>query len=203
LGPLDEPAGVGKGILTGALLVAEHAGNEAADGIHDDHRRHFPSGEDEVADGELFGPQSRADAGVEALVSATDEDDPLPTGELLDHFLGKPTPPGGEQDHRGCSSPSLHTDIGTNCGLEAISDDMLGTGDHGAGHEEHPWATPEGAVIDLPVYSLGEVADVRHPDIEEARGAGGPEQTSVEEAGEHLGKKGEDVDAHDERLVPA
>ena len=67
MGPLDEPAGVGKGILTGALLVAEHAGNEAADGIHDDHRRHFPSGEDEVADGELFGPQSRADAGVEAL----------------------------------------------------------------------------------------------------------------------------------------
>jgi hypothetical protein len=80
---------------------------------------------------------------------------------------------------------------------------MLGTGDHGTGHEEHPRATSEGTIIDLPVNPLGEVADVRHPDVEETRGAGGPEQTSVEEAGEHLGKKGEDVDAHDERLVPA
>jgi hypothetical protein len=76
---------------------------------------------------------------------------------------------------------------------------MLGACHHRAGHEEHAWTTPEGTVVDLPVNPLGEITDVRHPDVEQARGAGGPEQTSVKEAGEHLGKKGEDIDAHDKR----
>ena len=80
---------------------------------------------------------------------------------------------------------------------------MLGTGNDRAWHQKHPWATAKGAVIDLPVDSLRKVTDVRDTDVEQPGGAGGPEQTPVEEAGEHLGKEGEDIDAHDEKLVPA
>jgi len=52
------------------------------------------------------------------------------------------------------------------------------------------------------VHARGELAEIRHADVENAGAARGPEQAAVEEAGEHLGEQGDDVDAHGREAKP-
>jgi hypothetical protein len=64
-------------------------------------------------------------------------------------------------------------------------------------HEEHPGTAAVGPVIDLPVDALGKVAEVRQPDVDQARPSRAAQQASFEEAREHVRKEGDDIDAHD------
>jgi hypothetical protein len=89
-----EPFGTGEGILSGALLVAEHARHEPRDGVHDHHRGHLAAGQHVVADRDLLGPERLADPGVEALVAPADEHEPLAAGEFLDEPLIEPSAAG-------------------------------------------------------------------------------------------------------------
>ena len=65
-----------------ALWVAQHSRKESCDGIGDHESGQFASCDDEVSDRERVRAQLCPDAFVEALVVATDEDEPRTSGEL-------------------------------------------------------------------------------------------------------------------------
>src|SRR5207248_8238468 len=74
---LEAAGGVAVRFLDQALLVAEHAGHVPYDRVDNHHRRHFAAVADEVADGNLAGVQTQADALVKPLIPAAQEEQPL------------------------------------------------------------------------------------------------------------------------------
>ena len=94
---LKATGGVAVRFLDQASLVAEHAGHVPHDRVDHDHRRHFAAVADEVADGNLAGVQTQADALVKALVPAAQQEQSLPRRQFPDQRLRQTLPRRGEQ----------------------------------------------------------------------------------------------------------
>ena len=65
---------VGKGVLRRALRIAQRAGLQARQGIHDDQGRQFAARQNIVADGDLVGHEMLPHPLVHALVVAAEQD---------------------------------------------------------------------------------------------------------------------------------
>src|SRR6266702_2888683 len=76
--------------LVHALLVAQHSRHIADHRVDHHHRRHFAAVADEVANRDFPRREAEANALVETLVSATEQDQPLVTRQLADNFLSQP-----------------------------------------------------------------------------------------------------------------
>lgn len=81
--------------------MAEGAGEEADDGVDEDHGGEFAAGEDVVADGEFEGLCGLDEAFIDALIARGDEEEAGVGGELFDEGLGEAPALGGEQDACG------------------------------------------------------------------------------------------------------
>jgi len=60
-------------LLGKTVRIAQHAGHQADHRVNDHHGRHLAAVADEVADGQLQGPQTQPDALVETLVPPTEQ----------------------------------------------------------------------------------------------------------------------------------
>ena len=80
------------------VRVAEHAGEQADDGVHDDQRGQFAAGEDIVSDGDLTVAEEGVDALVDAFIAAAEEDDAVQCGQFPGDGLGERTALGREED---------------------------------------------------------------------------------------------------------
>ena len=78
-----------KGVGQGRCLVGEHTGDEADDAVGQECRRDFAAAYHEVSHGDLAGDEVFADALVDALVVAAQNDDVLLEGELVGYALGE------------------------------------------------------------------------------------------------------------------
>src|SRR5262249_54993429 len=93
-----QPPRLAMGLLRHAVRVAEYAGDVADDRVNDHHRRHLAAVADEVADRYFARLQTEADALVEALVPAAQQQQPLPLGHLLNEPLVETLAGGRQQD---------------------------------------------------------------------------------------------------------
>lgn len=182
--------GRGEAVLKGGVGVAEGAGDEADDGVHEDEGGQLASREDVVADRDLEGGEFLDDAFVDALVVAAEEEEAGPGGEIAYEGLVEGDALGGQEDARcGAGVLGFGGDDGVPDGL--------------AGHD-HARAAAEGAAVGFVVLVVGVVADVGGVPGDEACGAGAGGDGEAERGGgaaiEHLGEGGEDVEAHRGRI---
>ncbi len=165
--------------------MAEDAGEEADDGIHEDHCAELAAGEDVIADGDFEGRKLFDDALVEAFVVAGDEEDAGLGGELLDERLLERGALGREEDAGG------GTRVAGFDGVDGIPD--------GLAHHDHAGAAAEGAVVGFVVLVTCEIADVGGVPLDDTGGAGARGdrgvQGGVRGVREELGEGGEDVEA--------
>src|SRR5262245_7278919 len=137
-----------------ALLVAEHAGHVADDGVDDDHGGHFAAVANEVADRNLARLQAQPDALVKTLIAPAQEDQPLVPGQVLHHILRQPLAR-RRQHHE-------------QAGLGRLGLHLFDAREHRFGHQHHAGAATERPVVHALVLALRPVADVPHIDLDQA-----------------------------------
>ncbi len=123
-----------------------------------------------------------ADALVDALVAAADEQQTLVARKLGDERAVEPPPLRREQHHRRlCLDERLH---------------RLDGGEQRLRLHHHPRAAAERVVIDRPMPVSRPVAQVVQHDLDQPRVARAPHDRLVERPREHAGKQRQDVEAH-------
>ena len=88
-----------KRVGEGALLVADHARDEAHGGVGDDGRGQFAARQHIVADGDLERDEVFADAVIDALVVSAEDDEVLEQREAVSHWLVEALAVGRGVDH--------------------------------------------------------------------------------------------------------
>lgn len=174
-----------KAVAGSGTFMAEGPGEEADDGVHEDHGRELAAGEDVVAEAEFEGSEPFDDAFIDALVMAGDEEEAGFGGEVLDHGLGERAALWREED------------AGSGAGVHGL-DGVNGVPERLAGHD-HAGAAAEWAVVGFLVLVGGVVPDVVGVPLDEAAFTRTRRDGEAERRGglgrEHLGEGGEDVEA--------
>jgi len=180
LGILEQP--VVERLFGEGIVRTEDTRELAGDGIDQDERGKFAAGDDDVADGDLAIGEVLADAFVDALVAAADEQQAIVGGEFADERAIEVAALRGEQDDfRGRLGEGL---------------DVLDGGEERLRLHDHAGAAAERGVIDGVVFVHGPIAELVDGDLDQAGVLSALEDGLVEGAFEHLGEEGEHVEAH-------
>ena len=163
-----------------AHLVAQGAGNQAYDGIGNDHSGKLAAREHVVADRQtLIGIRIRAL--VDALVATAHKQQALTFEQALGHTLRKRLATGGKEHHSG---------LGTLCanGLDGLCDRL----------DLHEHALPAAVrlVIDSTMAVVRPVAQVIRLKIKKAGLAGAAQDRCGHDGLKHLGKDRKGLDQH-------
>jgi hypothetical protein len=131
-----------------------------------------------------------ANALIDALVAAADEDDAVECGEAAGCGLGKALSLGGEQNDGlfGGVAGGFRCEVE---GFEGFVD--------GLGLEDHALAAAKRAVVDGAVAVVGEGPEVVGMGAGDPGTKGSRDDAKVEWAAEKIGEYGEDVEAHRDR----
>ena len=175
-----------EGVGKCGLLVADSSRDEADDGVGDDGGGELAAGEDIVADGNLASDEVVADALVDALVVAAEDDDVVQQAEGVGHWLREELAVGsGEDDFVVVTLGFQRGDAGVD----------------GLYLHDHSGLAAEGVVVDLAVLVGGVVAQVVDVNLGQALLPGAPEDGAAQGALEHFGHDGEYVYTHGAKLL--
>jgi hypothetical protein len=167
--------------------MAEDAGEQADDRVDDDGCREFAAGENVVADGKLFIAEQFADAFIDALITATDENNTIQLREAAGCGLGEALALCGEQNDgfASCVAFCFGCDAQR---LDAIED--------GFGLEHHAFAAAEGAVVDGAVTVMRKGAEVVGVRFRKAFTEGARDDSELKRTNKEVREDGDDVEAH-------
>src|SRR5690606_5248898 len=172
-------------------------GQQPGDRLDDDERGDLPAVEHVVPDRDLadedVGPARVVlhDAGVDALVAAAGDDDPVGPGELLGGALGEDLPGrGGDEQDGGCRVLGCRGP-----GRDGAGEHVVQGGAPHVGAHDHPGPAAEGGVVDRAVPVGGPVAQVVDGEVEQPGAPGLADQREVE-GGEVVREDRQDVDPH-------
>jgi len=162
-----------KGLLLRTGFIAEGAGQQAGNGVDDDHGREAAVGKDVIPDRQFVMGQGLPHAIVDALIAAADDQQVRECGQLAGHGLVKDTAGWGHEHN---------SSVGVGEGRSCFED--------GLGFEKHSRSAAEWAVI----HRVMSVASIR-PQVmnlktESTGFAGSPDDAIIQRAGEDGGEKG-------------
>src|SRR5262245_45882370 len=163
------------------LLVAEHARDQAHDGLGDAQRRELAAREHEVAERDLVPRERVAQALVEALVAAAQEEQALLTGEDPGRGLAEGRAVRGQQDLLVGAVLALAP-------LDAVRDRF--------GLQHHARAAAVGPVVYRAVAVAGEIPEIDRPDPDAPLPLGLTQDARSQVRLERLGEEGEEGDLH-------
>ena len=170
-----------EGVGERALLVAQHAGDQADDRVGDHGSGQFSSGEDVVADADLAGDQVVPDPLVDALVVPTEDDDILLEGEAIGSRLIEQVAVGGGEDHLV---------------VGALRPQRLDGALHRLYLHHHAGGTAEGVVIHAAPLIGGVVAQIMDNDLSETLLLSSLKHRHADEGLDHLRQYGQYIDSH-------
>ena len=78
-----------EGFVHCGIFVAERAGDQARDGVHDERGAQFAAGKDEIADRELVRGEMFGHAFVHSFIAAAQQDDPVELRKPARRVLAK------------------------------------------------------------------------------------------------------------------
>ena len=169
-------------LVLGRGLVAQSSREQAGDRLDDDERGELTPGDHDVADGQLRVGQVVGDPLVHSLVTAAQQREAVPAGEVAsDRLIEAPAAGGKEEERAGQVLALFHA---------------LDGGEQGLGHEHHARATPERRVVDGAARVGGAGAQVPHPQVEHASLARPTDEARPAVPLDEVRKDREDVDPH-------
>ena len=169
---------VGEGLVVAGLLVAHHAGDQAAYRFQDHHGRHLATVENVVADRQLTVHQVLGHPGVDTLVATAQQAEARSRRQLPGQALVEAASPRTQQEQRSGW-------LG-----------RLDAGEERLGHQHHARAAAEGCVVNRAMGVASLRAEVVCPHVEQPPGSGPAQQTAVGEVLDHLREDREHVDPH-------
>ncbi len=173
-------------VLQVRLLVAQHAGHQARDGVQQGQRRQFPAGQHEVAQAQLDVHMAVDDALVQALVAAAQQRRAGAVGPLAHQRLVDAATSGCEQHDGACGHARIRA--------RARHRDQRAL--QRLGQHHHARAAAERAVVDAAVGALGVVAQGPQLHVDLARFVGAARDALRQERREQVGEQRDDVEAH-------
>ena len=171
--------------VAGRVWISENAWQQTDDGIDDDGGAELSAREDVVADRDLVIAEQIADALVDPLIAAADEDDAIEGREVVRHRLGERSAPGGEQENLFAMAMAL---FGKTKRLYGAED--------GFGLEHHAFAAAVGPIVDRAVAIFGEATQIEAFDGNQTPLDGSTKDAEAERAREEVGKDRDQVEAH-------
>src|SRR6266851_5878870 len=162
------------------LWISDDAGHEPGHSVDEDHRRDLAAAQHIVADRDLARGQPSADAIVDALVSTAHDDHAWLCSELCGELLVEALAPWLHEHDRAW----------------VVRTDRLHRLEHRLGLDDHPGASAERHVVNLPVAIVGEVAEVVSVKLYHAAVDATTHDTVLEHGSEHVGEDRDDVKTH-------
>ena len=170
-----------EGVAECALFVADGTGNDAHDGVGHAGCSQFAAGEHEIADRNLLRDEVLANAVVDALVVSTENNEVALHREAVGHGLVELFTVGRGENHFVIVAFGLER-------CDAVVD--------GLALHHHSRKAAVGIVVDAAMFVGGVVTQVVHMNFDQSFFLRSRQDGGVEEAVEHFGNYGDDVDAH-------
>lgn len=175
-----------EGIAECALFVADGTGNDAHDGIGHAGSGQFATGEHEIADRNLLCDEVLANAVVNALVVSAENNEVALHREAVGHGLVELFTIGRGENHFVIVAFGLER-------CDAVVDGLT--------LHYHSCKAAVGIVVDAAMFVSSIVTQVVHMNFDQSFFLRSCQDGGVEEAVEHFGNYGDDVDAHADKVV--
>src|SRR4030095_3144596 len=134
---------------------------QAGDGVDHESGGEFAAGENEIADGDLFGGEMFGDAFIDAFVAPAKEKDAVELRVAAGGFLGEALAGGGEQDDGGVGVERWPGGGVAN----GMAEERFDCFEEWFGLEDHAFAAAKGAIVDGAMAVFGEFAQILDEDI--------------------------------------
>src|SRR5712692_873267 len=167
-------------VLRKCLWISDDAGHEPGHSVDEDHRRDLAAAQHIVADRDLARGQPSADAIVDALVSTAHDEQAWLCSELCGDLLVEALAPWLHEYDRAW----------------VVRTDRLHRLEHRLGLDDHPGASAERHVVNLPVAVVCEVAEVVSVKLYHSAVDATTHNTVLEHRYEHGGEDRDYVKTH-------
>ncbi len=183
-----------KRLLSGRSLVAQRAGNESRDRIHDHRCAQLAAAQDVISDREFAIGQVLSHSFVDAFVAAADQDNPFQRGQFLCHALMETRALSRQQHHTLFRAVRLRpTRNAMRAGLDF---QVLNTLKDRFRLQHHAFAAAEWAVIHGPVPVMRKSPQVVDFDRRQARFPRPADNAVIQRSAKKIRKDRQNVDLH-------